>query len=286
MSTDTTPQFPPPTVPPAEQATSVAHPQTDAVKGVGRPGEGITVALFATCVSDTMFPQTPIATVQLLERLGCTVVFPKEQTCCGQIFTNTGYFDEALPSVKTYVKAFSDYDYIVGPSGSCVGAVREQHEMLASHSGDAGLTREAKATASRTLDITQFLVDVLGVTDVGAYFPHKVTYHPTCHSQRVTRVGDRPYQLLKAVRGLELVPLPDANQCCGFGGTFSMKNPDVSVAMTFDKAMNAASTHAEYLVAGDNACLLSIGGVLARDHSGMKPIHLVEILNSVQEGNR
>lgn len=247
------------------------------------PGAGITVALFATCISDTMFPQTLIATTQLLERLGCTVEFPRAQTCCGQIFTNTGYFDEATPSVRTYLKAFGDYDYIVGPSGSCVGAVRDQHPMLASRTGDAGFTRDVTAVAERTLDPTEFLVDVLGVTDVGAYFPHRVTYHPTCHSLRITKVGDRPYRLLKQVKGLELVDLPDATQCCGFGGTFSMKNPDVSVAMTFDKAANAESTQAEYLVAGDNSCLMSIGGVLSRDHSGMKPIHLMEILNSTGE---
>lgn len=247
------------------------------------PGAGVTVALFATCVCDTMFPQTPIATTQLLERLGCKVVFPKGQTCCGQIFTNTGYYDEALPSVRTYVDAFGDYDYIVGPSGSCVGAVRDQHRMLAEYSGDAGLTKEAKAVAGRTLDLPEFLVDVLKVTDVGAYFPHRATYHPTCHSLRITRVGDRPYELLKNVRGLELVPLPDAEQCCGFGGTFAMKNSDVSVAMTFDKVANVASTHAEYLIAGDNSCLMSIGGILDRDNSGIRPIHLAEVLNSQEK---
>ncbi len=242
------------------------------------PGEGLTVALFATCINDTMFPGTPQATVEVLERLGCTVVFPREQTCCGQIFTNTGYLDDAIPSVRTYVKAFADYDHIVGPSGSCVGSVRQQHPMLAQRSGDVGLQREATAVASRTLDISEFIVDVLGITDVGAHFPHRVTYHPTCHSLRVVRVGDRPYQLLKQVRGLELIELPDAEQCCGFGGTFSLKNADVSVAMTADKARDVASTGAEYLVAGDNSCLMSIGGMLSRQKAGIKPIHLVEIL--------
>ncbi len=250
-----------------------------------RPGEGLTVALFATCISDTMFPKTPQATVEVLERMGCRVVFPREQTCCGQIFTNTGYFDDAIPSVRTYVKAFGDYDYIVGPSGSCVGSVREQHPMLAERSKDAGLQRAATAVASRTLDVSEFIVDVLGVTDVGAYFPHRITYHPTCHSMRVTKVGDRPYQLLKAVRGLELLELPEASQCCGFGGTFSLKNPDVSVSMAADKARNAASTGAEYLVAGDNACLMNIGGMLSRQKSAMTPIHLVEILAQT-EGKR
>ncbi|HEX2856225.1 MAG TPA: (Fe-S)-binding protein [Propionibacteriaceae bacterium] len=259
--------------------TAAPAPRT----GVGRPGDGVTVALFATCVNDTMFPGTPKAVVTVLERLGCRVVFPVEQTCCGQMFTNTGYFDEAIPSVRAYVRAFDDYDYIVGPSGSCVGAVREQHPMLAARTNDRGLVAAAEKVAARTLDLSEFLVDVLGVTDVGASFPHRVTYHPTCHSLRVTRVGDRPYRLLRAVRGLELVDLPDAEQCCGFGGTFSVKNSDVSMAMATDKADNVQSTGAEYVVAGDNSCLLNIGGVLSRRRSGVTPIHLAEVLASTEE---
>lgn len=248
------------------------------------PGAGKRVALFATCINDAMFPSTPKAVVEVLERLGCTVEFPMGQTCCGQMSTNSGYFDEGVPIVRNYVKTFAGYDYIVAPSGSCTGAVREQHPMLARHAGDEGLAREAEDAASRTYDFTELLVDVLGVTDVGAYFPHRVTYHPTCHSMRVAKVGDRPYQLLQAVRGLELVDLVDADRCCGFGGTFSLKNPDVSVAMATDKARHAVETGAEYLVAGDNACLLNIGGVLARGNSGIKPIHLAEILASTEKG--
>lgn len=248
-------------------------------------GAGKTVALFATCINDVMFPNTPIATVKLLERLGCRVVFPEAQTCCGQMNTNTGYFDEGIKSVRTYVKAFSDYDYIVGPSGSCIGAVRHQHPMLAKYSKDKKLHEDAQAVVKRTYDISEFLVDVLGVTDVGAYFPHKVTYHPTCHSKRVAKVGDRPYELLKAVRGLKLLDLPNSDECCGFGGTFSLKNPDVSVAMASDKARHVRETGASYLVAGDNACLLNIGGILARGNAPVKPIHLVEILAQTEGGN-
>lgn len=244
-----------------------------------------TVALFATCANDVMFPNTPIATVKLLERLGCKVEFPKEQTCCGQIFTNTGYFDQAMGSVKSYLKAFERYEYIVGPSGSCVGSVRHQHEMLARRDAGDKIADRVAAVASRTYDISEFLIDVLGVTDVGAYFPHKVTYHPTCHSARVAKVGDRPYRLLEAVRGIKLLDLPDKDTCCGFGGTFSLKNPDVSVTMAGDKARNVASTGAEYLVAGDNLCLLNISGVLNRTNAGIKPIHLVEILAQT-EGDR
>ncbi|HEY3337410.1 MAG TPA: (Fe-S)-binding protein [Propionicimonas sp.] len=246
--------------------------------------EGLTVALFATCINDVMFPGTPKAVVTVLERLGCTVEFPLEQTCCGQMFTNTGYFDAAVPDVRNYVKAFAGYDYIVGPSGSCVGAVRHQHPMLAAHAGDEGLAAEVDKVVARTYDFTELLVDVLGVTDVGAYFPHRVTYHPTCHSVRVAKVGDRPYALLSKVKGIDLVPLPDADQCCGFGGTFSVKNPDVSVAMGGDKARHVASTGAEYLVTGDNACLMHIGGLLHRQNAGIKTLHLAELLAHTESG--
>ena len=148
-------------------------PQNAAEK-VGRPGQGMTVALFITCINDVMFPRTGQAVTSLLERLGCTVEFPYEQTCCGQITTNTGYFDETVPMIRSYVDAFSDYDYVVAPSGSCVAAVRDQHTMIAEHIGDKGLERAAAQTSKRTYDLPEFLVDVLGVTDVGAYFPHSV----------------------------------------------------------------------------------------------------------------
>ncbi|WP_040160753.1 (Fe-S)-binding protein [Nigerium massiliense] len=245
-------------------------------------GAGKRVALFATCVNEAMFPGTPKAVVQVLERLGCTVEFPSEQTCCGQVFSNSGYYDETLPLIHNYLRAFEGYDYIVTPSGSCTGSVRDQHPMLARRTGDADLVARVDAIVARTYDLPEFLVDVLGVTDVGAYFPHRVTYHPTCHSLRITKVGDKPYRLLEAVRGIEIVDLEDADRCCGFGGTFSMKNPDVSVAMAADKARHVGDTEAEFLVAGDNSCLLNIGGVLARQNSGTKPIHLAEILASVE----
>ena len=244
------------------------------------------VALFATCITDTMKPSIPIATVKLLERLGCRVSYPEKQTCCGQIMTNTGYWKEALPTVRNYAASFGAYDYIVAPSGSCVGSVREQHAMLARHAGDSGLEAEASAVAARTYELTEFIVDVLGVTDVGAYFPHRVTYHPTCHSIRIAKVGDRPLRLLQEVRGIDLVDLPNADQCCGFGGTFSVKNPAVSVAMASDKARHVRSTDAEYLVAGDHACLMNIGGVLHRQRAGIKTLHLAEILATTEEAQR
>ena len=241
------------------------------------------VALFATCYNDTVWPGTPIATVKLLERLGCEVVFPEAQTCCGQIFTNTGYADEAIPLVRGFVDTFAGYDYVVAPSGSCVGAIREQHHDLAERAGDAALVRRGDAVVPKVYDISEFLVDVLGVTDVGAYFPHRVTFHPTCHSLRVAHVGDRPERLLQAVRGLTFVELPQATECCGFGGTFSVKNPDVSISMASDKARHVRETGAEVLVAGDNMCLMNIGGVLRRQRAGVRIMHLAEILASTEE---
>jgi len=241
-----------------------------------------TVALFATCISDMMFPDTPKATTLLLERLGCRVEFPEAQSCCGQMFTNTGYYKEALGSVKTYIKAFAGYDYIVSPSPSCLGSVREQHPMLAEWAHDAGLQRDVEAVVAKSYELSEFLVDVLGVTDVGAYFPHKVTYHPTCHSVRVAKVGDRPYKLLEHVRGMTLKKLDNSEQCCGFGGTFSIKNPDLSTSMAAEKARNVMATGAEYLCT-DNPCRLNIGGVLHRSRSGIKTIHLAEILANTED---
>lgn len=241
------------------------------------------VALFATCFNDTMWPETPKAVVRLLERLGVRVEFPQAQTCCGQMFTNTGYADEAIDGVRRFVDVFAEYDAVVAPSGSCVGSVRHQHPGLATRAGDRGLRAAVDELTPRVYELSEFLVDVLGVTDVGAYFPHRVTYHPTCHSLRMLRVGDRPLQLLRAVRGIDLVELPDADQCCGFGGTFAMKNADTSVAMGTDKAGCVRGTGAEVLVAGDNSCLVHIGGLLSRQRAGVRTLHLAEILASTEE---
>jgi L-lactate dehydrogenase complex protein LldE len=249
----------------------------------GLPGAGLDVAVFITCINDVMFPQTGIATVKLLERLGCRVHFPKEQTCCAQITTNTGYFDESMGMVKSYAKAFGDYDYVVSPSGSCTAAVRDQHPMLARESGDAGLMREVEHTSKISYDISEFLVDILGVTDVGAYFPHLITYHPSCHGLRLLKLGDRPYDLLKNVRGMTMVDLPLKEQCCGFGGTFCIKNDEMSATMAADKARHVRETGAEYVVGGDNSCLMNIGGTLARQNSGVKAISLVEVLANTEE---
>ncbi len=236
------------------------------------------IALFATCLADAMFPAAAIATVRLLERLGHQVEFPAGQTCCGQMHVNTGYLREAVPLVRNHVEAFAGFDAIVAPSGSCVGSVRHQHALVARRAGDDQLATQAESVAAHTFELSEFLVDVLGVDDVGAYYPHRVTYHPTCHSLRMLGVGDKPLRLLRNVRGLTLVELPSAESCCGFGGTFALKNADVSTAMLEDKMANITTTGAAVCTAGDASCLMHIGGGLSRTGSGVRTVHLAEIL--------
>ena len=241
------------------------------------------VALMLTCINDTMFPETGKSVVRLLRRLGVDVDFPTAQTCCGQPMINTGYLDEAVPVVRQFVSAFEGYDAIVTPSGSCAGSARHQHDMVARRSGDARLVEAVARTGPKTYELSEFLVDVLGVEDVGAYFPHTVTYHPTCHSLRLLGVGDRPTRLLRAVKGLRLADLPAAEECCGFGGTFALKNAETSVAMGADKVRHARETGAEVLVASDNSCLLHMGGILSRQRGGMRVMHLAEILARTED---
>ncbi|RSM69042.1 (Fe-S)-binding protein [Kibdelosporangium aridum] len=238
----------------------------------GVPTEQTTrrVALFATCLTDTFFPDTARAVVRLLERLGCSVEFPEAQTCCGQMHFNTGYRTKAAPLARNVATVFAGYDAVVVPSGSCAGMVRHVYPEL-------------NVTPSPTYELSEFLIDVLGVEDVGAYFPHRVTYHPTCHSLRMLGVGDKPLRLLRAVKGLDLVELPAADSCCGFGGTFALKNADVSSAMLADKMSCVLDTGAEVVSAGDNSCLMHIGGGLSRLQAGVHPVHLAEILASTEE---
>jgi L-lactate dehydrogenase complex protein LldE len=224
----------------------------------------VRIGLFVTCLGDTLFPEAPRAAVAVLERLGHEVEFPREQTCCGQLHLNSGYRDEARALGRRFGRIFGGYEAIVSPSSSCVGAAREL----------------SPDTGARVFELSEFLVAKLGVEDVGAYFPHRVTYHPTCHSLRVTRVGDAPFRLLAAVRGLELVELPAADECCGFGGTFAVKNADTSAAMLADKCSAVLSTGAEVCTAVDGSCLMQIGGGLSRQRAGVRTMHLAEILAS------
>jgi L-lactate dehydrogenase complex protein LldE len=222
----------------------------------------VRIALFVTCFNDTLFPATGRAVVSLLERLGHEVAFPEGQTCCGQMHGNTGYQELGDGLVRRWERVFDGYDVVVSPSASCVGFVRER----------------VPSSAGRLYELTELLVDRLGVEDVGASFPHRVTLHPTCHSLRTLRVGDRPRRLLSAVRGIDLVELEEADECCGFGGTFAVKNADVSMAMLSDKLRRVLDTRAEVCAAADNSCLMHIGGALRRQRAGTRVMHLAEIL--------
>jgi L-lactate dehydrogenase complex protein LldE len=249
-------------------------------------GRAVRVALFITCFNDTLFPETGRATVRLLERLGHEVEFPLEQTCCGQMHFNTGYQREAIPLVRRFVEVFSRYEAVVAPSGSCVGMVRELYPTAAELAGDWWLAEKVEALAPRVFELSEFLVKRLGVTDVGAYYPHRVTYHPTCHSLRMLEVGEAPLELLRAVRGIDLVELGEAKECCGFGGTFAVKNADTSAAMLADKIRHVLDTEAEVCTAGDNSCLMHIGGGLERQRAGVETVHLAQILASTEEDTK
>jgi L-lactate dehydrogenase complex protein LldE len=227
----------------------------------------VRVALFITCFNDTLFPEAGRATVTLLERLGCEVDFPLEQTCCGQMHGNSGYEDDARPLAERFGRVFADAELVVSPSASCVGFVRDHYERIG-----------VRYDGPPVYELSEFLVDVLGVEDVGASFPHRVTLHPTCHSIRALGVGDRPERLLRAVRGLELVELDGARECCGFGGTFAVKNADVSMAMLGDKVRGVLDTRAEVCTAVDTSCLMHIGGALTRQRAGVRVMHFAEIL--------
>lgn len=223
------------------------------------------ISLFVTCFNDTLFPGTGRATVRLLERLGCEVDFPLDQTCCGQMHLNSGFDREGRALVERFGRVFGDADVVVTPSASCAGMVR-------THLVDG----------PPVLELSEFLVDRLEVEDVGAYFPHRVTLHPTCHSLRELRVGDRPLRLLRAVDGIELVDLSQADECCGFGGTFAVKNADTSAAMLADKVASVIETRAEVVCAADNSCLMHIGGGLSRGRTGVRTVHLAEILAATE----
>jgi len=234
----------------------------------------VRVALFITCVSDTLFPEAGRAAVEVLERLGCEVEFPLEQTCCGQMHVNAGYEEEAMPLVGRFARVFDGFDAIVCPSGSCAAMVREQYPRLAP--GDPAVAR----AAGRVFELSEFIVERLGVEDVGAVFPARVAYHPTCHSLRLLRLGDAPLRLLRNVRELDLVELPEATTCCGFGGTFAVKNAETSGAMLADKLRCLRDSGAEVCTAVDNSCLLHIGGGLSREGDAVRTVHVAEILAS------
>jgi L-lactate dehydrogenase complex protein LldE len=241
----------------------------------------VRASIFITCLTDTLFPQTGQAMVSLLERLGVSVDFPREQTCCGQMHFNTGYVRETVPLIRRFVRTFADSELIVAPSASCVAMVRDNYARVASEHAPE-LSAEIERLTPRVLELSELLVDRLGTEDVGAYFPHRVTYHPTCHGLRLLQLGDRPLKLLRAVRGLDYVELPQSHECCGFGGTFAIKNADTSIAILSDKVRAILDTGAEVCTAADNSCLMNIGGALSRQRAGVRTMHLAEILASTE----
>lgn len=240
----------------------------------------VNVTLFITCYNDTLFPATGKAVVAVLERLGHTVDFPQAQTCCGQMHYNTGYQDDARHLMMHFLEVFRDAETICVPSSSCVAMMREHFPKMAAAMPDASVGRDVAAMLPRVYEFCELLVDKLRSVDTGASFPHTVTLHSTCHSLRGTKIGERPMQLLRNVRGLTYVELPQADQCCGFGGTFSIKNADVSAALLSDKVRAILDTQAEVCTAVDNSCLMHIGGALSRQRAGVRCLHLAEILAS------
>jgi len=236
------------------------------------------VALFITCFNDLLFPDVGKATVAVLRRLGHEVEFPDAQTCCGQMHFNTGYRDACVPLVRRFAETFAGFDAVVTPSASCAAMVRHHHATVAAHAADDALAANVALVAPRVLELSEFLVDELGVTDIGAVFPNRVAFHPTCHSVRMLEIGDRPRRLLGAVEGLELVDIAGADQCCGFGGTFAIKNADVSTAMMEDKLDRIEQSGAEIVTSADNSCLMHLDGGLRRRGSAVRTMHLAEIL--------
>jgi L-lactate dehydrogenase complex protein LldE len=235
-------------------------------------------SLFIACYNDTLFPETGRAVVHLLERLGVNLDFNPGQTCCGQMHANTGFRAEAFSQAKRFVRLYQNAETVVIPSSSCVAMIRDQYPGLFAELGNDSLRNEFTALFPRVYELSEFLIDKLAVEDVGAYFPHRVTYHASCHGLRALHLGDRPFRLLSKVRGLELVPLANLDRCCGFGGTFSIKNAAVSSAMLETKLHDVLSTRAEFCAALDNSCLMHLGGALHRRSNPMRTIHLAQIL--------
>lgn len=254
--------------------------------GARLPATTMRASLFITCYNDTLFPQTGRAVVRLLERLGVELDFLPQQTCCGQMHANTGFRGEAYSQAKRFVQLYRDTECVVIPSSSCVAMIRDQYPGLFEELGNEGLRRDLVDLLPRVFELSEFLTDKLGVEDVGARFPHRVTYHASCHGLRGLHLGERPFRLLSQVRDLQLVPVANLDRCCGFGGTFSVKNAEVSTAMLEAKLGDLLATNAEYCTALDNSCLMHLGGALHRQSKPMKPIHLAEILASTESNPR
>ncbi len=242
----------------------------------------VQISLFVACYNDTLFPETGKAVVRVLERLGHQVDFRPAQTCCGQMHYNTGYQQDALPMMRHFLDVFADAEVICIPSSSCVAMIRDHYPKMAAQTGNPALQKQVETVLPRVFEFSELLVDKLGLTSTDSFFPHAVTLHPSCHSLRSLHLGDKPKQLLQAVGGLTYIDLRESDQCCGFGGTFAVKNPEVSAAMLSDKTRCILDTGAEICAAVDNSCLMHIGGALSRQRAGVKVLHLAEILASTE----
>jgi len=236
----------------------------------------MTVTLFIPCFVDALFPRAGISMVQILERLGHTVAVPEEIVCCGQPPFNSGYWDEARAVAAKVLRQLKDAEIIVIGSGSCGAMLKVFYPELFK---DAPQLELAKQISARTWEFSEFLVKKLGVTDLGAKFPHKVTFHDGCHGLRELGVKKSPRALLAGVRELQLVEMSEAETCCGFGGTFATKFPTISTAMGEVKCESAAETGAEFIVSNDSSCLMHLQGLLSQQGSALKTIHLAEVLN-------
>lgn len=235
------------------------------------------VSLFVPCFVDQLLPEVAVDTVKVLRKIGCEVEFRKEQTCCGQPAFNSGYWDDARPCAERFVRVFRDAESIVCPSGSCTTMVRKFYPELLKESP---MRSDAIAAGQRTYELSEFLVKVAGVTDVGAVFPHTVTFHASCHGLRELGIREEPLKLLQAVQGLKLVDMPRYDECCGFGGTFATKFAEISAAMGQSKAENVMASGAEYVTAIDPSCLMHVQGMLGKNKFKAQAIHLASILAS------
>ena len=234
------------------------------------------VALFATCLVDMFQTNVGKATVELLEHLGCEVELPEAQVCCGQPAYNSGYVNESKEAMKKMIAIFQHADYVVSPSGSCATMFKEYPHILK----DEPVWKEkAEQLAAKTYELTQFIVDVLQVEDVGATLDAKVTYHTSCHMTRLLGVKEAPIKLLENVKNLEYIPLPNAQNCCGFGGTFSVKMGDISKQMVDEKIQHIEETEADIIIGSDAGCLMNIGGRINRVGHPVKVMHIAEVLN-------
>lgn len=235
------------------------------------------VSLFVPCFVDQLLPQVAMDAATVLQRIGCEINYPEDQTCCGQPAFNSGYWDDARPCAERFLRVFKHAEYIVCPSGSCTTMVRTFYPELL---GSGAARGEAQAIARRTFEFSEFVVKVAGAEDVGASFPHSVTYHASCHGLRELKLGEEPIRLLRKVKGLKLVDMLRFEECCGFGGTFATKFESISAAMGVSKAENIAVTGAEYVTAIDPSCLMHVQGVLGKRRDRAKTIHLASILAS------